>query len=298
MGYLDSMEHRSPLHILFTMDCYPAGTRKAPEGPQHLEQSIRSIDGFCTGLVNAGYAVTLFLSPPCAAAHAPFVEELGGRDVELGLYVHPPSLEGGSYRGHLGQYDEATQRAIIKRAMEGYQDVVGTRPLSVRSSMFSANDATFGVLSEQGFRQGSVSSPGRRVPRHGADWSGAERDAHYVDSSSRLRRGDLPFLEIPVTTDATRVRGGIPAELGLENGTLEEWHRPLIEGQLERMDREQAPFKALCFFTRNCFAYNTPGDSLASALEAIIGYVDSLRDRYDVRPVTASRAHASFRGVF
>jgi hypothetical protein len=161
--------------------------------------------------------------------------------------------------------------------------------------MFSASDATFGILSELGFRQGLVSSPGRRVPKHGADWSGAERDAHYADRSSRLRRGDLPFLEIPATTDATRPRRGVPPELGIENGTLENWHRPLIEAQLERLERDRVCFKTLCFFTRNCFAYNQPGDSLSAALGAIIGFVDSLDERYDVRPVTPARAHVSFK---
>lgn len=287
-------DDRPPLYVLFAMDCYPAATRTAPEGPRTWEQSIRSIDGFCAQVENAGYAATLLLSPWCASMHAPFIEELIARDVEPGLLIHPPSLDGG-YRRYLGQYDEDRQRAIIKAAMEGFQDVVGGRPLSVRSAMFSASDATFGILAEFGFRQGLVSSPGRRVPKHGADWSGAERDAHYVDRSSRLRRGELPFLEIPATTDATRPRLGVPPELGIENGTLETWHRPLIEAQLERMERDRVSFKALCFYTRNCFAYNHPGDSLTSALDAIFRYIDSLGARYDVRPVTAARAHAEFR---
>jgi hypothetical protein len=277
------------------MDCYPAGTRSALEGPRHWEQSIRSIDGYCTGLLNAGYAVTLFLSPSCAAAHEPLVEELAERGVELGLFVHPPSLTGGSGRGHLGQFDPDTQRTLIQRAIEGYQDTVGARPLSVRPSMFSASDATFGIFAELGFRQGSVSSPGRRVPKHGADWTGAERDAHYVDISSRLQRGNVPFLEIPVTTDPNQVRGGVSADLGVENGTVEKWHGPLIEAQLARMEEEPVAFKALCFFTRNVFAYNAAGDSVALTLDQIIHRIDSLRERYDVRPVTAAGAHAAFR---
>jgi hypothetical protein len=161
--------------------------------------------------------------------------------------------------------------------------------------MFSASDATFGIFVELGFRQGSVSSPGRRVPKHGADWTGAERDAHYVDGSSRLRRGSLPFLEIPVTTDADQVRRGVSADLGVENGTVESWHRPLIEAQLARMEAEPVAFKALCFFTRNFFAYNAAGDNVASTLDQIIRCVDSLRERYDVIPVTAAGAHAAYR---
>jgi hypothetical protein len=163
--------------------------------------------------------------------------------------------------------------------------------------MFSASDATFGTLAELSFRQGSLSNPGRRVTRQAADWSGAETDAHYADQSSRLRRGDLPFLELPVTTDATRVRGGVAPDLAIENGTLDDWHRPLIESQLKRMDSEQLPFKALCFYTRNCFAYHTTGNGIASTLASIVGWIDSLRDRYEVRPATVGKAHAYFRAL-
>jgi hypothetical protein len=277
------------------MNCHPAGTRAAPEGPRTWEQSIRSIDGFCTQVLNAGYAATLFLTPPCAAMHAPFVEELAARAVELGLYVQPASLEGSKNRGYLGQYDPDTQRSIVKLAIEGFQDVVGTRPLTARSDLFSASDATFSVFSELGLRQGSVSSPGRKVTRHAANWSGAEANVHYADSASRLRRGALPFLEIPVTTDATQNRGGISPDLGIELGTLEAWHRPLIDGQLARLDQEQVQFRALCFYTRNCFAYDVPGNNLASTLMEILGYIDSLRDHYDIVPVTLGGAHAAFR---
>ena len=213
----------------------------------------------------------------------------------MGLYIQPGSLEGGKYRGYLGQYDEETQRAIVKLAMEGFQDFVGVRPLSVRSYMFSASDATFPVLAQFGFRQSSISSPGRRVSRHAANWTGAETDAHYADRSSRLRRGDLPILELPVTTDPTRVRGGVASDLAIENGTLDDWHRPLIENQLKRMDSDQVPFRALCFYTRNFFAYHLRDDKIASTLNAIVGWLDSLRDRYDVRPATVGQAHAYFR---
>jgi hypothetical protein len=288
-------DRRSSLYVLFTMDCHPAGTRTAPEGPRHWEQSIRSIDGFRTQLLNRGYAATLFLSPGCARAHAPLVEELRDSDVELGLFVHPPSLVNGAYRAYLGQYDDVSQRAIIALAMEAYQDAVGARPVSVRSAHYSANDVTYALLVEHGFRQGSLSSPGRRVSKHGADWSDAETDPHYAHRANRLRPGDLPFLEIPVTTDATQTRGGVAPELALENGTLEKWHQPLIDGQLERMEREAVPFKALCFITRNFFAYNARGDTVAATLDAVLDYLDRLRDRYEVVPVTASGAHAAFR---
>lgn len=283
---------RSPLHVTFTMNCLPAATRSAPDGPKSWEQSLRAIDGFCTKLLNAGYAVTLFLEPRCAEAHAPMIEELDERGVELGLYVQPGGL--GS-RAHLGQHDRAAQQTLVRLALESFQDAVGARPVSCRTDLFSASDDTFPVLCELGFRQVSISSPGRSLPRHAADWVGAEADAHYASADNRLRRGDLPILEVPVTTDATQRRGGIAPDLAIENGTFEQWHRPLIEGQLRRMEMEGVPFRTLCFFTRNCFPFGERGDKLATTLQDIVDFLDALGEQYDVRPVTLAGTHACYR---
>lgn len=289
------MAARYPLHVLFTMDCHPAATRAAPEGPRSWEQSAAAIDGFCLQLLRAGYAATLFLTPGCADAHAPLLEEMAELGIELGLLVQPQSLDGGGYRRYLGQYDQETQRAILARAITGFQDALGRRPESVRPAMYSANDETFPVLLELGFRQGSVSSPGRRIPRHGAIWTDATPDPHHVDPRSRLRAGALPFLEVPVTTDPDRVRGGLAADLTIENGEVDPYHRPLIEGQLRRMDANQTPFRALCFVTRNVFAYHAPADRLAQTLQAIIDYLETLEERYELIPSTLATTHRRFR---
>src|SRR5712692_636573 len=110
------------------MDCHPAGNRTVQEGPKTWEQSARSIDGFCTIVLNAGYAATLFLAPRCAEEHGPLMEELAGRGVEFGLYVQPQSMAGASYNRYLGRYGRDEQRAIMIRAMEQFQDALGQRP--------------------------------------------------------------------------------------------------------------------------------------------------------------------------
>lgn len=293
------MDQLPPLHVVFTMDCQPAATRAAPEGPRGWEQSAGAIDGFWTRLRRAGYPATLFLGPASADAHAPLLEEAADAGVELGLYVQPQSLDGGAYSRFLGHYSGDEQRTIVARALEGFQDALGRRPQSVRSAMFSANDDTFPSLFELGFRQGSLSSPGRKVGPHAADWGGAATDPHYVDPRDRLRPGELPFLEVPVTTDAGSRRGGLSPDLALENGTLADWHRPLLEGQLRRMEEGGVGFRALCFTTRNCFAYHASTDKLTLTLEAILDYLAGLSDRYQIVPVTLSEVHARYRtGIY
>jgi hypothetical protein len=290
------MNDKTPLYILFTMDCEPVATKGIAEGPQTWEISARAIEGFCYRLLSAGYPVTLFVSAPCAEEHTPLLEELAEHGVELGLHVHPPSLDRGLYTRHLGAYNAAEQRTIIEAASERFREALGSYPHSFRSGAFSANNATFQVLYELGFRQGSLSVPGRDVPRHAAAWAGAETEPHYVDPSDRLRAGRLPFLELPVTSDAQRwYRRGFPYDLCIENSTFEDWHRPLIEHHLERMASDQVSFRTLCFVTRNHFAYYRDDDRHSTTVERLIGYFETLAEHYELAPVTLAGAHARFR---
>ena len=290
------MNAKPPLHILFTMNCEPMAHRFAPDGPKSRDLGGRSIEGFCSRLLTAGYAVTLFVSAGCAEEYAPLLEELAERGVELALHVHPPSLTDGRYNRNLGEYTPEDQRELVELGLDRVEEAVGRQPRSFRPGKFSASDATFRVLYELGFRQGSVSSPGHNVPRDAAVWTGAEEDAHYVDPSNRLLHGTLPFLEIPITTNPTQVgRGGFADDLCLESPSCEEAHDAIIQRQLQRMADNDVAFRTLCLFTRNVFAYHLADDRQSTTLEILIDYFDALREHYDVVPTTLAGAHEHFR---
>ncbi len=289
------MTERARLHVLFTMDCLPAPGRSEPRGPTTWEQSARAIDGFCTRLFNAGYPATLFVTPACAREQAPLLEAVAESGAELGLLILPHSLGGTHYHHYLGQYRRDDQEAIVALALAQFQDALGVRPQSVRSAMFSASDETFAVLYTHGFRQGSLSSPGRRVTKHAAVWTDAPRDPHYVDPGDRRRVGGLPFLEVPATTDASQVRGGVSPDLAIENGTVDAWHRPLIQGQLGRMETETVAFRALCLLTRNTFAFERIDNPQAATLAELTALLASLEETYEIVPTTLAGAHVRFR---
>jgi hypothetical protein len=278
------------------MDCEPVTRRDLKSGPKTWELSARAIEGFCDRLASAGYPVTLFVSARCAEEHGPMMEELAGRGVELGLYVHPPTLDAQSYTRHLGEYRAEEQRAIVEQALERFYDALGLRSRSFRSGAFSASDVTFPMLYQLGFRQGSLSIPGRDLPRDAVRWTDAEQDTHYVDPSDRLRAGPLPFLELPVTSDPNRFyRQGHPPDLCIENSTVDDWHRPLIEQHLDRLAAKNAPFRTLCLYTQSGLAYYQDDDRHSATVERLIDYFDELAERYEIVPVTLASAHDRFR---
>jgi len=281
------------------MNCEPVGGKAIKQSPKTWAQSARAIEAFCDRLLSTGYLATLFVSAACAEEHGPLLEELAERSIEIGLYVHPPTMEGSRnprFTRHLGNYTADDQHALIEAAIDRFYDALGSRPRSFRSGEFSASNATFQVLYNLGFRQGSLSIPGRDLPRDAVSWEGAETAPHYADPADRLRAGTLPFLELPVTSDPERFyRRGHPYELCIENSSVEDWHRPLIERTLEQLEAEQVPFRTLCFYTHNGVEYYRTDNPHSSTIEQLLAYFDTLADSYELVPTTLAGAHQHFR---
>jgi hypothetical protein len=126
-------------------------------------------------------------------------------------------------------------------------------------------------------------------------WEGAVPDPHLADAGDRLRAGNLEFLEVPVTTDATQSRGGVPPELNLDVGAFEEWHQPLAEAQLARMERDGIVFRALCWLATSGMPYGDAAANCTKALQSAIEFVEALRSRFEVTSMTVSQAHSEFR---
>lgn len=283
------------LYIAFTMDCERIAAESPPGGPESWEISERAISGFCDTLLDEGIAPTLFLTPECGNRHRGLLRKISNRGAELGLHVHPQSLGDHRYERYLGQYDRETQRTIIEGAAESFRRTFGRSPRSFRPGNFSANDETFSVLSELGFRQGSVSDPGRNCPQFAASWEGSDPFPHWAGAEDRLIPGDLPFLEVPLTTDPSRLHGnGFPYELRLESGGFDDYHRGIIDGALGRIRQDPEAFPALCLFTHNFLDYRDPGCAQAITLKRIIDYQDVLRRDHELRPVTLESMRERF----
>ena len=283
------------LHVLFTMDVPTPGSRAAPYAAAGWEASARAIDAFCVPLLNAGFSATLFLTPEAAALHAPMCEDLAASGVEIGLLVEPRTLRGAGLKHLLGAYSRDEQVSIVQRARSEFTDALSIRPQSVRSAFYSANDHTFEVLSGAGFRQASVSSPGRYAPKHHAVWERAASDPHFASTTTRLSPGTLPLLEVPVTTDATQRQGGIAPDLTIERGTVEQWHAPLIDGQLTRHEAERVLFRTLCFVTSSGAGYHDVNATVRRTLAMLVEHLDEIGERMPIVPTTLAGAYPLYR---
>lgn len=290
------MADRAPLHVLFTINCEPPKSRFLKTGPESWEMSARSIEGFCIRLGRAGHRATLLSSLACVEEQTPLMEDVIKRGNEVGLFLHPPQIGDGRFKRYLGQYNADDQRSLIDHHAERFADHLGTRPRSFRGGHFSANNETYRVLFDLGFRQGSLSEPGRNLPNRAAVWIDAPTKPHYVSREQHHTPGDLPFLELPVTTDPDiEIARGVPYVLQIEAGTLEALHRPIIESYLERMAAEVSPFYILTFYTCNSIDFYNEENAHARTLELILDEIERLSERFKIVPVTMTHVHDLYR---
>jgi len=285
-----------PLYIAWTMDCERIALESPPGGPATWELSERAIRGYCDTLLGAGALPTLFLTPECAARHAAMFRDYAENGVNLGLHVHPQSFGDHRYGKYLGEYDADMQHRIISEAAGVFADAIGWAPRSFRAGNDSASDDTFRILSELGFEAGSVSCPGREVPKYAASWEGACRYAHWAHRSDRLVAGELPFFELPMSTHPTeRSPDGLAHELRIEWGTLRDWQQPIIEAVIADMEANRVECKSLCFITHNTFAYDDASIPQSQTLRDTLAFLRTLAPRFTIRATTLIGAREAFR---
>lgn len=266
------------IYVAITMDCERGRTFTHPtaSGPEDFEASEAWVRAYARLAGEHGYPVSFFLHPEVAVGQAEAFLDLERDGACLGLHLHPWKFGDGRYPAHLGGLSGEDQRAVISEALALWQQAIGRRPAYFRPGTFSANDATFAVLTELGFRGGSVSAPGRVYRDLNSIWTGAEKDPHRPHAIFRQWTGDLPFANIPLTHDYSR----------LENLNGRRFHRdlrpdytdadyPRIADNIVRQLVERAPAIPLInMVTHNDHDYTNPDDRVRRNYDVVLTAID------------------------
>lgn len=282
------------LFVTWTMDCEAVRPETAATGgPETWELSEQAMRGYVETLAACGQRVTLFLTPRVAEKQTALVLELAAQGAELGMHLHPQTIDFG-YHQHLGQLPAAVQQTLLTSARDRLARALGRPPVSVRPGCFSASDETFGLLADLGFGQGSVSLPGRNLPAMGAVWASAEPFAHYACSHNRLLAGDLPFLEVPTAVNLEQLRPEAapadPDHLRLERSGLADWAPALIRLYLQRQVERDLPMKTILIMTHNTRRYDDAADRCRGNLELVADTIAAAADTLGLTPVPATLA--------
>ena len=296
---------RMPLYVALTMDCERIAPESLLKGPKTWEFSEKTIRGFCEMLLEKNMKPTLFLIPETAQNHRRMLLDLASEGIEMATHMHPQAFLDHRYSDHLGNYNAEKQKEILGQATSIITEALAIKRTSFRAGHFSHNDETFGVLSELGYTQGSVSGPGRELPIYGSVWKNAFPWAHFANSENRLIPGDLPFLEIPVTHNPHRffshydvvrsIYNDFPYELRIEErGKFKDYHLPLINEALDKMASEKVEFRTLCLYTHNYIDYSNARSEDSMILGELLRYLEGLQDQYDVVTTTLTDINDRF----
>ena len=228
------------------------------------------------------------MHPEVAAGNRELLLDLQEGGACLGLHLHPYKLKEGKYRHDLGAYSAAERREILLGAMRPWESALGQTPCFFRAGYFSASDASFGVLDDLGFREGSLSNPRRVFPSHCSVWAGAEPYPHRAHLGFRQFKGDSDFVEVPVSGAFGRpVARGHAGERGYEWLYIPHTYDrgEVIRDVLKLFVVDNPPFGAIVTDTHNDQDYADPDHPSSRSLAFILGSIQQLRAEMALRPV-------------
>lgn len=282
------------IYISISMDCERDRTQTDPtaSGPADFAASAGWVRAYSELAGEYGWPVTFFLHPEVAEGQSDLFLELEEGGACLGLHVHPWKFGEGRYRAHFGGLSEADQRAVTSEAISLWQRVIGRRPEYFRPGTFSANDNTFRVLVDLGFKGGSVSAPGRIYQDLNAIWSGAVKDPHRPHPIFRQSAGTLPFGNIPLTCDYSTLEnlGGRRFHRDLRPDYQDADYHLIANNIVEQLLSRQPAVPVIHMVTHNDHDYTDPEDRVRRNYDVVLREIDQACRVRGIEPVGATIA--------
>ena len=280
------------LFVNFFIDC--EATQPALKDPALGE---RASEGFADVLEAHELRGTFHVIPSDLEASPQLYRHLAQRGHEIGLHIHPAA---DGYEEFLGVYGPQEQHEIISQAASRFAQVMGFRPATFCPGYGSANDHTYGVLYELGFRHGMTAIPTRVLPECCSIHAGAPLDVHYAHRHNRVLVGDLDFVEIPLTVDPdSRLWGGKhPLDLRVELVDAKN-HWYTTKKAVDRQVAGKTPVKIIRGVTHNTFEYSQPGDFRRQTLVQMIHHIRTIAEAAELQmvPATADQIASAYRSA-
>lgn len=129
----------------------------------------RGAAGYADILDANGLKGNFFTLPGDLESNPAFYRSLPARGHEVGLHLHPAEEGYCEFAGVMGPEE---QSEVTAKARDRWAQVMGMAPLSFCMGYASANDYTYAVLEELGFRYGQVSLPGKENSRNSLGLAG------------------------------------------------------------------------------------------------------------------------------
>lgn len=207
-------------------------------------------------------------------------------------YLPPGATEEYPRDRTLAEYGYDEQRAVIEIAKDDWEQSMGKRAEDFGACCAMANDHTFPILAELGFRQCYCSAPGRYNHAMGQVWWGAFPHSHHTSARSRLVCGELDLYEFPLNRTFPPA-GVTPGDFRPEDLRAErEWSfdeaMEIAEASVRDMIYREHPILYLHVPTHNTWDATDRAHPRRAAVETVIDVAYALAESLDLTLVPAT----------
>ena len=297
--------NRKTLFFCYFMDCQ---TPKKPGGgkDQTWEVAEQAVRGLAELFAERGliHALGFCSEPEVAIRQSAMFREMAeaGYWQALHFQIRGYRPQGASqdydWDRTLAAYDYDEQKEAIQIAKDEWEQALGMEAQDFGACCAAANDYTFPILAELGFRQCYCSGPGRYNPDAGQVWWGAFPHSHHVSSKSRLVCGELDLYEFTVTRSLKPVPGPAPGTWRVQDFRAEyemgfDEIMELADASITDMLMRDHPILYIHAPTHNTWDVGDRTSPRRKAIETTIDVVYALAEKHglDLVPATLKDMH-------
>lgn len=303
-----TQQNRQQLFFIYFMDCQtPQKPGGAPD--QTWEVAELAVRGLYELFAERGleHCLGFCSEPEVARRQSALLLEMERNGCWQALhfqvrgYRPPGATEDYDWVRPMTWYDFEEQLTAITLAKDDWEQSMGMAADSFGACCAQANDFTFPILADLGFRQCYVTAPGRWNPSFeiGHFWHGAFPHTRHCSSKSRLVPGELDLYEFPITRGLEQIPAGAPdtwtvtdcraeAELSFE-ATM-----AICEASVRDQMRRDHPVLYLHNPTHNTWDVTDRSSGRRRAIETTIevGYALAEKLELELTPATLAELHA------